>query len=103
MSPRLFVLASALLLSAGALLAEDAALAKPSSVPPYELKNRSSLPNIDDTTRPPFWPIGWVKRTNAPVGQVQVTAAPTVIVDESNVVSVLKEPAKLYPQPSKSY
>jgi hypothetical protein len=91
MSPRPFPLAAALLLSAGALRAEDAAPAKADAVPPYELKNRSVFGKVDDFARAPFWPIGWVKRKNASGGEVQTPVAPKVLVDEKSfkVTSIL--------------
>jgi hypothetical protein len=49
------------LLGSGLVQAEDKT-AQPESTPgKYQLKNRSVIA-MRDTTRPPFWPIGWVKR-----------------------------------------
>jgi hypothetical protein len=71
----------------GAPAAPEAAA--PSSMAGYQLKNRSSY-HLPESTRPPFWPIGWVKR---PVGGVitQEAPAPTITLDpeQFNVTSIL--------------
>ena len=59
-----------------------------SHVVKYQLKNRSSF-NLPETSRPPFWPIGWVKRSaTAPV---HLPSGPTFVLDEKNfaVTSIL--------------
>jgi hypothetical protein len=89
MSPYFSRIAAALLSSVVALHAEDAAPAKPGTVAPYELKNRSSFSDGGANSRAPFWPIGWVKRsgpTHAPV-----VAVPRVLLDEKSfkVTSIL--------------
>lgn len=91
MSPRPFHVIAALLLGAAAARAGDAAPDKADALPCYQLKNRSVFANVDDSARPPFWPIGWVKRKNLPPGQVQAPAAPKVVVDERafKVTSIL--------------
>jgi len=59
------------------------------SVTRYELKNRSSF-NLPDSTRPPFWPIGWVKR-GASAAPVRMPTGPRYVLDEKNfaVTSIL--------------
>ena len=53
--------AAAFLLATSLLQAEDKT-DQPTTVPEkYQLKNRSAMA-VRDTRRPPFWPIGWVKR-----------------------------------------
>ena len=61
-------------------------------VPPYELKNRSAFTVSVNTSRAPFWPIGWVKRVvGAPVQVQEVQVAPKVLLDEKSftVTSIL--------------
>jgi len=68
------------------------ASAKSEPAPPYELKNRSAFTIPANTTRPPFWPIGWVKRVvGAPVQFQEVPVAPKVLLDEKSftVTSIL--------------
>jgi len=81
MSPLLTRFAATLLCGVAALHAEEAAPAKPdaavaSTVPPYELKNRSKFSADGENPRAPFWPIGWVKRKSG--GVAQTAAVPEV-------------------------
>ena len=80
-----FAAAFAILASA-ALHAEEGAGANP---PKYNLKNRSSF-NLPETTRPPFWPIGWTKRSAA-AAPVRMPTGPRYVLDEKNfaVTSIL--------------
>jgi hypothetical protein len=74
------------------LHAEDAAPAKADAVPPYELKKRSQFSVATKNVRPPFWPIGWVKRGAGTVVQAAAPeAAPAVQLDEKSfkVTSIL--------------
>lgn len=50
-------------------------------VPPYVLKNRSTFPNVTDTSRAPFWPIGWVKHAKGGPAQAPVEEAPKFTLD----------------------
>jgi hypothetical protein len=54
----------------------------------YELKKRSAF-NLPETTRPPFWPIGWVKKNTT--ATVAAPSGPRVNLDEKNfaVTSIL--------------
>jgi hypothetical protein len=54
----------------------------------YELNKRSAF-NLPETTRPPFWPIGWVKKNTTAV--VAAPSGPRVSLDEKNfaVTSIL--------------
>ena len=54
----------------------------------YELKKRSAF-NLPETTRPPFWPIGWVKKNTTAV--VAAPSGPRVTLDEKSfaVTSIL--------------
>ncbi len=64
------------------LHAEESSGAK-SGVVKYQLKNRSSF-NLPETARPPFWPIGWTKRSaTAPV---RLPSGPSFVLDEKNFV-----------------
>jgi len=59
--------------------------AKQEPVPPYELKNHSAFAVPPDTSRAPFWPIGWVKHVvGAPVQVQEVMVAPKVLLDEKS-------------------
>lgn len=55
----------------------------------YELKTRSSF-NLPESTRPPFWPIGWVKRGAAAV-PVRAQTGPRYAFEEKSfaVTSIL--------------
>jgi hypothetical protein len=50
---------------------------------PYQLQHRSSF-DLTDNVRPPFWPIGWVKRAKGVAGQAPT--APKIKVDEKAFV-----------------
>lgn len=50
----------------------------------YQLKNRSTFAAAE-SERPPFWPIGWVKRA-AGVTQAPVAMVPRVAIEEKNFV-----------------
>jgi hypothetical protein len=54
----------------------------------YELKKRSAF-NLPETTRPPFWPIGWTKRSGAT--PVVTPTGPKFALDEKSfaVTSIL--------------
>ena len=54
----------------------------------YELKKRSAF-NLPETTRPPFWPIGWVKKNTT--AAVAAPSGPRLTLDEKNfaVTSIL--------------
>lgn len=69
-----------------------AAVAAAGSTPaPYELKKHSSF-EIAPGARPPFWPIGWVKRERG--ATAAVSAAPKFVLDAKNftVTSILLGP-----------
>lgn len=69
---------SALLLVAAAAPGAHAAEGK------YQLQNRSSFTSRE-TDRPPFWPIGWVKRqANVPVAAAPVAVVPKYVLEEKN-------------------
>jgi hypothetical protein len=93
MSPYVSRFAAALLVSVSALHAEDAAPAKAENPPPYQLKKRSEFSGGAESTRAPFWPIGWVKRTAAvqTAQPQQLPEAPRVQLDSKNfrVTSIL--------------
>lgn len=93
MSPYVSSFAAALLLSVSALHAEETVPAKADNPPPYQLKKRSEFTGGTETSRAPFWPIGWVKRSvAAPTAQPQqVPAAPRVLLDgkDFKVTSIL--------------
>lgn len=76
-------LASALLLSIAANAESNSPAAS------YQLKNRSAF-SLQDVSRPPFWPIGWVKRS-ATSGQPTAEPVKASMVTESNfnVTSIL--------------
>lgn len=59
-------------------------------VEPYQLKNRSSFNCPPDTTRAPFWPIGWVQRSKSSSPNT-AQAAPKIALDEKmfRVTSIL--------------
>ena len=67
------------------LHAEDGA--KPQA---YALKNKSTFA-ADDNCRPPFWPIGWVKRVKGgtAVAQVPTAKAPAIDASQFKVTSIL--------------
>ncbi|MDB6172324.1 MAG: hypothetical protein JWL59_1635 [Chthoniobacteraceae bacterium] len=72
-----------LLLLASVTVAHSA----PVSAERYELKTRSSC-SLDPATRPPFWPIGWVKRAvNANQGQAPVVVAKPVLEEKNFVMT----------------
>ncbi len=89
---RLKILQIALLAPAflvNALAADDALDLTAPPLGKYEVKAQSSF-RVEDSTRPPFWPIGWVKRSTT---AVQPEAAPvvraTLSADSFSVTSVL--------------
>jgi hypothetical protein len=49
--------------------------------PKYELKKRSAF-NLPETTRPPFWPIGWVKKNTTTA--IAAPSGPRVTLDEKS-------------------
>lgn len=67
--------------------------AEPASAPDpagFHLKNRSTFTS-EETTRPPFWPIGWVKQTGQSTIQ-SVASAPVEMKfdpDKYSVTSIL--------------
>lgn len=66
--------------------------AKTESVPPYQLKNRSTFTVAPEISRAPFWPIGWVKRiVGAPVQAQEAAPVAKVLLDEKSfkVTSIL--------------
>jgi hypothetical protein len=77
---------SLLRLTAALSLALAAAAPAADSLPTgkYELRNRSAY-DLPESSRPPFWPIGWVKKS---VSQTQgpATTAPAVVLDENGFV-----------------
>ncbi len=65
--------------------AKAEASAKLEPAPPYQLKNRSAFTVAANTSRAPFWPIGWAKRVvGAPVQVQEVQVAPKVLLDEKS-------------------
>lgn len=50
-------------------------------VPPYVLKKRSAFSCAPETTRAPFWPIGWVKRKAGQVAAAPQVQVPKVLLD----------------------
>lgn len=75
----LALLASALLLSASA--ADESLDPNAPPLGKYEVKTQSTF-RLDENARPPFWPIGWVKRAKegshtqaTPVVRTELTAA----------------------------
>jgi hypothetical protein len=82
MIPTYLSLATAVLAATSGVPAQDPKVSSPTPVK-YELKNRSAF-TAQDSTRPPFWPIGWVKRgASMPV---MAPAAPRVTLDEKAFV-----------------
>lgn len=70
------------LVTATVLVAERAAAEVAAPVAgKYELKKRSAF-NLPETTRPPFWPIGWVKKNTT--AAVSVPSGPRLTLDEKN-------------------
>ncbi len=62
----------------------------------YELKNKSSF-SAADNSRPPFWPIGWVKRVKGDTSVTQTTVAnkPVIEASQFKVTSILLGPPSL--------
>jgi len=89
---RLFLTVTTAFLSAATLHA--AGLAEPSSSaaanPKYELKKRSSF-SLPETTRAPFWPIGWTKQNGTRTEVAAVVTQQKPVLDERNfsVTSIL--------------
>ena len=72
----------------------SAETAKP-ALPRYELKNKSSFALVPGT-RPPFWPIGWVKRkSGAPVELPNSGARLAFDAKNFHVTSILLGPPAL--------
>ena len=63
-----------------AVRSHAAEVASPGAVK-YALKKRSTF-NLPETTRPPFWPIGWVKRNTT--AAVNVPSGPRLTLDEKS-------------------
>ena len=86
-SPNLSFFVAVVFITPLLLHAEESAGGK-SHIVKYQLKNRSSF-NLPETARPPFWPIGWVKRTAA--SPTHLPTGPTFVLDEKNfaVTSIL--------------
>lgn len=82
-------------LSAGDAPAGDAPAEKPAARKSgYEAKSKSSF-DLDQNARPPFWPIGWVKRETGAV--VAKATGPGFKLEEKNytVTSILTGPPAL--------
>jgi hypothetical protein len=71
---RASILILALLGTHSIFYAADEPAAPAPSVPPYELKNRSTF-SINRETRAPFWPVGWRKELAVRAQTVNVPAA----------------------------
>jgi hypothetical protein len=78
-----------LLFCGTALIRAQDVRAGKSNMTRYELKTRSSF-NLPESTRPPFWPIGWAKR-GATAAPVRMQTGPRYVLDEKNfsVTSIL--------------
>ena len=86
---RLSLSLATLLATAATLHAADGSQASAGAAR-YELKKRSTFA-LAETTRPPFWPIGYVKQTGVQTQGPVVSSQPKAVLDERSfsVTSIL--------------
>jgi len=83
MSHHNYSLAVAFVVAVTSVCATEPSTVAPKTHPPYELKNRSVF-SAPETIRPPFWPIGWVRRQQGT--PTQAIVAPKVAFNEKSFI-----------------